>query len=172
MGQVWSSSGFEESYCGRTASFQERVSMACCYCEKRIYEIILWRSPYKFRTVLTAAHCNVYSAFQVRVHVGEHDLTTSDGEQKMSVRRWTNHPSYNRNNNDNDFAVIELSSDVRFSDTVMPICMPNPSSNYDNRVATVAGWGTTSSGGSTTTTPQEVDVDTITNSACTTNTLY
>merc|ERR1719309_147244 len=124
------------------------------------------------RTVLTAAHCNVYSAFQVRVHVGEHDLTTSDGEQKMSVRRWTNHPIYNRNNNDNDFAVIELSSDVRFSDTVMPICMPNPSANYDNRVATVAGWGTTSSGGSTTTTPQEVDVDTITNSACTTNTLY
>merc|ERR1711872_51206 len=124
------------------------------------------------RTVLTAAHCNVFSPSQVRVHVGEHDLTKSDGEQKMTVKTWTNHPSYNSRNNDNDFAVIQLARDVLFSDTIMPICMPNPSANYDNSVATVAGWGATSSGGSRTMTPQEADVDTITNSVCTTNTLY
>merc|ERR1719295_2069254 len=40
------------------------------------------------RTVLTAAHCNVFSPSQVRVHVGEHDLTRSDGEQKIAVQRW------------------------------------------------------------------------------------
>merc|ERR1711933_336080 len=32
------------------------------------------------RTVLTAAHCNVYPNSQVIAHIGEHDVTRDDGE--------------------------------------------------------------------------------------------
>merc|ERR1719341_118674 len=32
------------------------------------------------KTVLTAAHCIVFTNSQLRVHVGEHDVTRADGE--------------------------------------------------------------------------------------------
>jgi len=125
------------------------------------------------KTVLTAAHCIVFSNSQFRVHVGEHDVTRADGEQKIGVSRQTQHPQYNANTQDNDFAVIELASAVTFSDTIMPVCLPSVATNYDNRATTTAGWGTFFSGSSSVpTTPYEVDVSTITNTACTTNTLY
>lgn len=125
------------------------------------------------KTVLTAAHCIFLSNSQVRVHVGEHDVTRVDGEQKIGVTRQTKHPQYNENTNDNDFAVIELSRAVTFSNSIMPVCLPNAGTNYNNKVSTVAGWGTFSSGSSSSPTiPYEVDVNSITNTACTTNTLY
>ena len=64
------------------------------------------------------------------------------------LSRWINHPSYNAKSYDNDFAIIKLASPVSFSDRVSPICLPSASTNYDNKVATVTGWGTLSSGGS------------------------
>ena len=125
------------------------------------------------RIVLTAAHCDLLPPSQFRVHVGEHDLTRSDGEQKMVISRWINHPDYNDvGNHDNDLAIIQLTSDVHFSDAVMPICLPSPSENFDDRIATVVGWGTTFFGGSRTTTPQKAKVETMTNSACISNSLY
>merc|ERR1719341_2363639 len=125
------------------------------------------------KTVLTAALCIFLRDSQIRVHVGEHDVTKVDGEQKIGVRRQTKHPQSDTDTQDNDFAVIELSRAVVFSNTIMPVCLPNVATNYDNRVSTTAGWGTFSSGSSSTpNTPFEVDVDSITNIACTTNTLY
>ena len=125
------------------------------------------------RTVLSAAHCRVFPDSQVRVHVGEHDVTRSDGEQRIRITSFIQHSGYNSNTQDNDFAIITLASDAVFSSTVMPACLPSLSTNYDSRVATVAGWGTFQSGGNTSPdTPYEADVDTITNTACTTNTLY
>ena len=64
------------------------------------------------------------------------------------LSRWINHPDYNAKTVDNDFAIIKLASPVSFSDRVSPICLPSASTNYDNKVATVTGWGTLSSGGS------------------------
>ena len=64
------------------------------------------------------------------------------------ISRWVSHPSYSSNRYDNDFAIIKLASPVSFSDRVSPICLPSASTNYDNKVATVTGRGTLSSGGS------------------------
>jgi len=99
--------------------------------------------------------------------VGEHDVTKSDGEQKISPSQWINHPGYNSNSQDQDFAIIRLSQDVTFSNTVMPVCMPDTSKNYDNVPATVTGWGTLSSGGSQPSVLYEVDVNTQRNAECT-----
>merc|ERR1719317_714564 len=91
--------------------------------------------------------------------------------QVAFVSRWINHPSYS--GNDNDFAIIKLSSPVVFSDRVSPVCLPSSSTNYDSRVATVTGWGTLSSGGSQPNILQKVDVNTMTNTECTSSdTLY
>jgi len=123
------------------------------------------------RTVLTAAHCKK-TISDFRVHVGEHNVTIADGEQKIGVSSFTSHPGYDGNTFDNDFAIITLVRDVVFSNTVMPACLPAASTGYDSVVATVAGWGTWTYKGYAPTIPYEVDVDTITNTACNTNTLY
>ena len=51
------------------------------------------------------------------------------------------HKSYNPDNRDNDFAIIQLIFPVTFSDRVRPICLPAILGKYDNKVATVTGWG-------------------------------
>ena len=79
---------------------------------------------------------------------------------------------------------------MTFSDRVSPICLPSASTNYDNKVATVTGWGTLSSGGSQPNILQkvlltfssyisisslidQVDVNTMTNAKCSSSdTLY
>ena len=66
----------------------------------------------------------------------------------LDFSQWINHLSYSSSRVDNDFAIIKLASPVSFSDRVSPICLPSASTNYDNKVATVTGWGTLSSGGS------------------------
>ena len=53
--------------------------------------------------------------------VGEHDHSVGDGEQRISPASWTSHPSYNKNTQDNDFAIIQLATSVTFSDAVSPV---------------------------------------------------
>ena len=119
------------------------------------------------RTVLTAAHCyEDRFVHKFMIHVQEHDRSRCDGEQKIRPQSFAIHPQYNANTNDNDLAIIQLSRDVKFSNTIMPICLPDPNTNYDNQVSTVTGWGHLKEGGSSPNILQEVDVDTITNGAC------
>jgi len=107
------------------------------------------------------------------VVIGEHDVTRNDGEQYITPVEWISHPGYNSNTQDNDFAIVRLSQDVTFTDTVYPVCMPDSSKNYDSVQATVTGWGTLQSGGSQPNVLYEVDVDTQSNSQCTSSaTLY
>ena len=42
---------------------------------------------------------------------------------------------------DNDYAVLTLSTPVVFTETTMPICLPDPNERYENNIATAAGWG-------------------------------
>ena len=51
------------------------------------------------------------------------------------------HPDYDAANHANDFGIIKLATPVTFSDSVSPICLPSATTNYDNNMATVAGWG-------------------------------
>ena len=51
---------------------------------------------------------------------------------------------------DNDFAIIKLATPVTFSDRVKPICLPSHLTDYDNKVATVTGWGSRGNGAAST----------------------
>ena len=66
------------------------------------------------QTVLTAAHClhefrhGVIENSQIKVHVGEHDVSRVDGEEKIEVFGFTLHPLNNIWTGYNDFAIIQL----------------------------------------------------------------
>lgn len=59
-----------------------------------------------------------------------------------------NHPLYDpsRSKVANDLALIHLIEEANWNDLVKPICLPNPSDTFTDMLATVAGWGLTSSG--------------------------
>jgi len=104
--------------------------------------------------------------------VGEHDVTRSDGEQRIRPSAWIQHENYNSRTTNYDFAIVKLASPVAFSDRVNPICLPSSTKNYDSVLATVSGWGTLYSGGSQPSILQKVNVPTMSNGQCMTNTAY
>jgi len=122
-------------------------------------------------TVLTAAHCKEFVSL-FRVHVGEHDVTIDDGEIKVDASMFIAHPDYDGNTNEFDFGIVRLVENVVFTKTVSPLCLPNPGQNYEQREAVVAGWGTLGSFDISPSVLYEVDLTTLTNDQCTTNTLY
>merc|ERR1712168_274796 len=97
----------------------------------------------------------------------------NDGERAVRVCSVLEHSSYNSGTADYDFAVLRLCEDVTFQTDILPACLPTSSStSYENLDAVVSGWGTTSSGGSTSSILREVTVRTMSNSQCTRNTAY
>ena len=78
------------------------------------------------KTVLTAAHCTTFfSASQIRVVVGEHDLDdVSDGQEMVTVQEKIEHPDYERISYESDFAMLVLSELVTWRRAVQPICLP------------------------------------------------
>ncbi|ROT77360.1 putative trypsin-1 [Penaeus vannamei] len=124
------------------------------------------------RYVLTAAHCTEsMRASDLTIRLAEHRLSTSSETSVVSrsVSQIIEHPDYQPGNEINDIALIKLSSPVQVSDTVLPVCMPPPNPTYAGKTATVTGWGTTSSGGSSSDTLREVDVTVVSNTACQSN---
>ena len=96
--------------------------------------------------------------FSGRIDLKQYDLETcsdtrhhEDGEQRVRVSQWISHPDYRDNGKtqDNDFAILKLSTSVIFSASVSPACLPASALNtYDSVQAEVTGWGTLSSSGS------------------------
>jgi len=121
------------------------------------------------RYILTAAHCIVdLSTNGLTVRLAEHDLS-ANGETSLvtrTVSQIIEHPNYDAGTERNDIALLKLSSPVTMSATVLPVCMPPPKPLYTGQNAWVTGWGTTSSGGSSSSTLREVQIKVLSNSAC------
>lgn len=100
--------------------------------------------------------------------MGDTNRATNDGEQTILVKWGTKieeiklnsphvhtfylfafiffsdiiqHPNFDTTTLENNFGIIKLASDVVFSDRIAPICLPTASTNYDDVVATLTGWG-------------------------------
>ena len=120
------------------------------------------------RHVLTAAHCTAgASPSDIRVLVGEHDTTDSVADIRP-ISAITDHPNYDASNNyANDVSILTLASPISFSSVVAPVCLPSSvSPQYTGQLATVTGWGTTSSGGYLPARLMEVDVTVVSNTQC------
>ena len=98
--------------------------------------------------------------------MGEHNTADTEVDRK-EVFKIRNHPRYNNDNADFDFSVLFLSSPLTFSSTIGAVCLPaSTQSLYTGQVATVTGWGLTSSGGSPASTLQEAEVMVVSNEEC------
>ncbi|MFK7803142.1 MAG: trypsin-like serine protease [Anaerolineae bacterium] len=124
--------------------------------------------------VMTAAHCvfdqsgNLMSAGDVQVVLGEHDRNSTSGdEQNRSVTQVIAHPSYSPSTQDNDVALLKLSSPASIvAGKVETVPLNSEADISSGTLATVTGWGATSQGGSVASILQEVSVPVVTNQVC------
>ncbi|XP_072937515.1 uncharacterized protein flz [Epargyreus clarus] len=121
------------------------------------------------RFVTTAAHCQPGFLASLVAVFGENDIS-GDLEPKRpvskNVRRVIVHRQYDAATFENDLALLELDSPIKYDAHIVPICMPPDESDFTGRVATVTGWGRLKYGGGVPAVLQEVQVPVIENSAC------
>merc|ERR1719167_247058 len=124
--------------------------------------------------ILTAAHCMFKDELATQaiqpaeslIVLGEHDLTiTTESKipkKNVKVSQIIDHPSYNANNSDNDIALLKLAEKIDLN-VYTPACLPKSTDNFEGQKAWVYGWGTTSSGGQTSSKLLEVQVPVVSN---------
>merc|ERR1712180_137907 len=112
--------------------------------------------------VITAAHCTFgQTASDIKVAIGESNLAVESESESfiIDVAEIINHPEYNLNGRtENDIAVLKLDSPAPMDvyPHIKPACLPAQDATYDDQLAVVSGWGTTTSGGTQTTSLMEV----------------
>ncbi|XP_023330353.1 cationic trypsin [Eurytemora carolleeae] len=123
------------------------------------------------RYVLTAMHCvksGTASARSVTVTIGEHDTDNTNeaiAVQTILASAVIERNDYNENSITNDIAILRLSRDVILNENVVPACLPTDTNNkYAGQSAIVSGWGTTSSGGSSSPILKETTVQIVSSS--------
>jgi len=121
--------------------------------------------------ILTAAHCTAaLGSNPLYVDAGDHDLqTTSEAaNQLIKCDRIVQHEKYNTSTQDNDMALCHLSTPLKYGRTVQPACLPwnMASETFQGKTVTASGWGTMSSGGTSSTTLRKVDLPVKTTEEC------
>ncbi|KAM6959267.1 transmembrane protease serine 9-like, partial [Aplochiton taeniatus] len=99
--------------------------------------------------ILTAAHCfSSTSTAGYTVYLGRQDQQGANlNQQSRSLAMVLRHPDYNATTNDNDIALLQLSSAVGFTDYIKPVCLAEPGSSFYTDLNTwVTGWGKIGSG--------------------------
>uniref|UniRef100_A0A670K661 Peptidase S1 domain-containing protein n=1 Tax=Podarcis muralis TaxID=64176 RepID=A0A670K661_PODMU len=102
--------------------------------------------------VLSAAHCFfnrhhcilMGSMFQYNVLLGAYQLSNlSDNAVISDVQQIILHPDYNGlSGSTGDIALIKLKSPVKFTNYILPICLPESSTQFPlNEYCWVTGWG-------------------------------
>uniref|UniRef100_A0A672PYJ7 Anionic trypsin-1-like n=1 Tax=Sinocyclocheilus grahami TaxID=75366 RepID=A0A672PYJ7_SINGR len=128
------------------------------------WQASLHRSGYHFcggslinnEWVLTAAHCLPgVSASSLRVYLGRRTQQgVNANEISRNVRTIIVHSSYNSNTNNNDIALLRLSSTVTFNNYIRPVCLAAQNSVFPSGTSSwITGWGDVQSGGTNTCKP-------------------
>ena len=73
---------------------------------------------------------------------------SNPNEVSRSVDRIVLHPNYDSDTNDNDIAMLRLSSPVQFNNFIRPVCLAASGSVFNNGTDSwVTGWGNIGEGG-------------------------
>ncbi|XP_052899190.1 trypsin-5-like [Anopheles moucheti] len=95
------------------------------------------------RWILTAAHCihdDSSSELTVRVGSSEH----ASGGKVIRVARVVSHPHHGSSSNSYDIALLELESELIFSNKIQPVVLPEQDASVEEgTMGTVTGWGMT-----------------------------
>ncbi|XP_026210948.1 serine protease 27-like [Anabas testudineus] len=121
--------------------------------------------------VLTAAHCfPSTSTSGLTVYLGrQSQQSVNPNEVSVAVSQVIKHPNYNSNTNDNDVALLQLSSTVTFTDYIKPVCLAATNSYVGAGASCwVTGWGNINSDVPLPApqTLQEVNIPIVSNSEC------
>ncbi|KAL1277875.1 hypothetical protein QQF64_024548 [Cirrhinus molitorella] len=120
--------------------------------------------------VLSAAHCfKKVNASNVKIYLGRHLQTGSNfSEISRTVIQLIPHPSYSTTTQNNDIALLQLSSSVTFTDYIKPVCLAAASSVFRRGTKSwITGWGKLNS--TDTQIPnmlQEVEIPIVDNDVC------
>jgi hypothetical protein len=96
---------------------------------------------------------------QIRIRIGEYDFSTDQEPYpfvERSVVRKIVHPKYNFFTYEYDLAMVRLDSPVKYTQHIVPICLPGSDDLLIGENATVTGWGRLSEGGTLPSVLQEV----------------
>ncbi len=118
--------------------------------------------------VLTAAHCvKGASASSIKVKVGLLKMVDTAGVETFSLDKIVSHPENSSSNNDYDFALLKLSGESKYT----PVSLNSDyrwlsDQEQEGPMATTAGWGTTSEGGSLSPVLLKVEVPMVSTKRC------
>lgn len=117
--------------------------------------------------VLTAAHCTdsvaVPSALAVRLGSSTH----ASGGTVVRIANIFQHPKYDPETTDFDFALLELQGELSFSDVVQPVALPEQDEPVeDGTLTTVSGWGNTQSASESNAVLRAANVPTVNQQEC------
>ncbi|XP_078463943.1 mannan-binding lectin serine protease 1-like [Lampetra planeri] len=107
------------------------------------------------RWIVTAAHCLFTRHFQdqptpvsvsgIHIKLGKHNtLRPTPGELDLKVVNYVVHPEFDAQTLRNDIAVVELERNVRVTDLIAPVCLPDERIQRLTTPGTmlaVTGWG-------------------------------
>nr|CAH0101344.1 unnamed protein product [Daphnia galeata] len=120
--------------------------------------------------IMTAAHCLISvpasSTSTLQVTVNTLSASGGTGSEVRSVNKFLLHPNYNSATKQHDIALMALSSPIT---TVTPVQLPYFSdigNTFEGQLTAIAGWGTTSSGGSVSSNLLKANVNIVSNSVC------
>uniref|UniRef100_A0A8P4KSE7 Peptidase S1 domain-containing protein n=1 Tax=Dicentrarchus labrax TaxID=13489 RepID=A0A8P4KSE7_DICLA len=121
--------------------------------------------------VLTAAHCfPSTSTSNLIVYLGGDALQIPNPNAvSLTVSQIINHPNYNGSTSNNDISLLRLSSPVKFTDYIRPVCLAANDSVFEaGTTCWVSGWGTVAVNNPLPSPQrlQEVSVPIVSNSQC------
>ncbi|KAI7810132.1 Proc protein [Triplophysa rosa] len=96
--------------------------------------------------VLTAAHC-LETSTRFTVRLGDYDrFKHEQTEMTLLVKQHITHPQYNPVTVDNDIALLQLSGPAKFSQYILPACLPSHNLaermlHRNSTLTIVTGWG-------------------------------
>jgi trypsin len=120
--------------------------------------------------VVSAGHCVIrptaVNGGIDKVVIGRHDLRVTTVGEEINVKKATRHESYNATTHDSDISLFQLDHDSTLPVAKLIGADQASAAMQADAMTTVAGWGSTREGGSTSPVLMQVDVPIITNDVC------
>ncbi|XP_039946858.1 transmembrane protease serine 2 isoform X2 [Hirundo rustica] len=122
------------------------------------------------RWIVTAAHCvegRLSDPHSWKVYAGILNQDEMLFRSGYRVQQIISHPYYDTDSKDNDVALMKLETPLSFTETVRPVCLPNPGMMFQpNQQCWISGWGAEYQGGKTSNNLNFVAVPLIERSRC------
>ena len=77
------------------------------------------------------------------VRFGGIDLTNADGNLMERRIEYIVHPKFNPRTRQNDVSLVRLVEAVDYQPNVLPVCLPEPNTDFNSKISYVSGWGRT-----------------------------